>query len=89
MKQISFKNLIFYIFFAFLSILIISYLVKYKIALDKLKKIETQNTVLETNIEELKKNIDFAKSPEFVEKIAREKLDMIKDGELIIILQEK
>jgi len=47
------------------------------------------NIKLTEQIEKLKKDINFAKSSEFVEKIAREKFDMIKDGELIIILERK
>jgi cell division protein FtsB len=57
--------------------------------LNKLKEVETENANLVKQIEETKKDIEFAKSPEFAEKIAREKFDMIKDGELIIILESK
>ncbi len=89
MKKINFRNLIFNVIFAFLLISTIGYLFKYKITSDKLKKVQMENNVLKNQIEELKADIDFAKSPEFIEKVAREKFDMIKDGELIITLEEK
>ena len=89
MKKINFKNLIFNIIFAFLLISTIGYIFKYKMISDKLKKIQAENITLGNQIEQLKTDIEFAKSPEFVEKVAREKFDMVKDGEIIVILEEK
>ncbi|MBP8707141.1 MAG: septum formation initiator family protein [Caldisericia bacterium] len=89
MKKINLRNLIFNIIFVLLIISTVGYLFKYKIISDKLKKVQAENNLLEEQIVKLKTDIEFAKSIEFVEKTAREKFDMIKDGELIIILEEK
>ncbi|MDD5688718.1 MAG: septum formation initiator family protein [Caldisericia bacterium] len=89
MKKINLRNLIFNIIFVLLIISTVGYLFKYKIISDKLKKVQAENNLLEDQIVKLKTDIEFAKSIEFVEKTAREKFDMIKDGELIIILEEK
>lgn len=89
MKKINIRNLIFNIIFVLLIISTVGYLFKYKIISDKLKKVQAENNLLEDQILKLKTDIEFAKSIEFVEKTAREKFDMIKDGELIIILEEK
>lgn len=89
MKKINIRNLIFNIIFVLLIISTVGYLFKYKIISDKLKKVQAENNLLEEQIVKLKTDIEFAKSIEFVEKTAREKFDMIKDGELIIILEEK
>jgi len=89
MKRINLRNLTFNIFFTFLIISIIGNFVKYRLESTKLKRVEMDNIKLTEQIEKLKKDINFAKSSEFVEKIAREKFDMIKDGELIIILERK
>jgi len=89
MKKINIRNLIFNIIFVLLIISTVGYLFKYKIISDKLKKVQAENNLLEDQIVKLKTDIEFAKSIEFVEKTAREKFDMIKDGELIIILEEK
>lgn len=89
MKKINFRNLIFNIIFTFLLIFTIGYLFKYKMMSDKLKKVQAENITLGKQIDQLKTDIEFAKSPEFVEKVAREKFDMIKDGEIIVILEEK
>ncbi len=89
MKKINLRNLIFNIIFVLLIISTVGYLFKYKIISDKLKKVQAENNLLEDQILKLKTDIEFAKSIEFVEKTAREKFDMIKDGELIIILEEK
>jgi len=89
MKKINIRNLIFNIIFVLLIISTVGYLFKYKIISDKLKKVQAENITLGKQIDQLKTDIEFAKSIEFVEKTAREKFDMIKDGELIIVLEEK
>ncbi|MFZ5366071.1 MAG: FtsB family cell division protein [Patescibacteria group bacterium] len=47
----------------------------------KLEKLEIKN-------EELKKQLEYVKSQEFVEKQAREKLGLAREGEVVVILPE-
>lgn len=89
MKRINLSNLLFNIFVIVLTLLIIRNFVKYNLNQNKLKQVEAENIAISKQIEEVKKDIDFAKSPEFIEKIAREKFDMIKDDELIIIFENE
>jgi cell division protein FtsB len=52
----------------------------------KEKEILRENQLL---IKELEKQIEFSKTPYFIEHYAREKLDMLKSGEFVIILESE
>ena len=43
---------------------------------------------LKTEQEELRKNLEFAQSEEFIEKQLRDKLGLAKDGEIVVILPD-
>lgn len=49
---------------------------------EKLNKLEQEN-------EELRKNLEIVKSEEFVEKQLRDKLGLVKDGEIVVILPDE
>lgn len=53
------------------------------------KEIESSLSGLKSQNEKLKKRLQEVKSPEYVEKIARDKLNMAKPGESIVILPEE
>jgi len=52
---------------------------KQEVLLQKIKKLEEKKVKLERDIEELRKN------PKAIEKKAREKLGLVKEGEIVII----
>lgn len=76
----------------FISVTFTVKLVEQNRALNQLKNekasYEKQMSSLNEEIEELKKDYEKKDSMEFVEKIAREKLGMIKSQELIVIDKE-
>lgn len=56
---------------------------------DRLKDVKRELTLAEARNEELKRRLAEVKSPEFVEREAREKLGYGKEGEVIVILPEQ
>lgn len=55
-------------------------------AKDKIKEVEKGVTQLKQQNEELKKRLAEVQSPEYLEKIARDKLGLAKEGEVVVIL---
>ena len=56
---------------------------------ERTKQMEQKATELETKKKELTERLEYVKSEEFVEKEAREKLNMAKEDEVIVVLPEK
>lgn len=77
----------------FISVTFTIKLVDQKKSLNQLKaekaNYESQMTSLNNEIEELKEDYDKKDSMEFVEKIAREKLGMVKSQEIVVIEDEE
>ncbi|RKD33888.1 FtsB family cell division protein [Thermohalobacter berrensis] len=59
-----------------------------KLEAEKQKK-EQEIKALKTDISQLESKIDYTYSLEYIEKIAREELNMVKPGEIIYIDKEK
>jgi cell division protein FtsL len=89
MKRINIYSLGINILIVILIFSIFSNLLKNRTFNNKLKVIVNENIELKKKIENIKKDIQYAETPEYTEKIAREKLDMIKEGDFIIILDER
>lgn len=77
----------------FISVTFTIKLVEQKKSLNQLKaekaNYESQMTSLNNEIEELKEDYEKKDSMEFVEKIAREKLGMVKSQEIVVIEDEE
>jgi cell division protein FtsB len=93
----SIKAIILSFFFGFFIILAIGFLVSTNWKIYK-KKIDLQAKVIELRQEaeslektnnELNKNLDYVKSDEYLEKVAREQLDMKKPGEEVVVIQKE
>lgn len=54
--------------------------------LNQQKKILLENQQI---VQELEKQLEFSKTPEFIEQYARENLDMLKSGEFVIIVRNE
>lgn len=53
---------------------------------ERVKEVREKRIAAEKENQELKKKLEFAQSPEFVEKQARDKLGLTKPGETVVIL---
>jgi len=89
MKRFNLLSLFFNVLIILLIFSILSNFFKHGSINSKLKIVNKENTALEKQIEIIKEDIKFAETPEYIEKVARESLDMIKEGEFIIILDQR
>lgn len=64
-------------------------LIELNIQKNRTKKAEEELLNLEKQKEELKKQLEYYQSEEYVEKIAREKLMLGKEGETVLILPKQ
>ena len=55
----------------------------------QIEKAEIKVAGLEKDQEELKKQLEYVKSDQFVEKEAREKLNFVKEGEVVVVLPQE
>ncbi len=55
---------------------------------EEIKKEQLKLERLKAKNEELKKQLEYVKTPEFIEKEAREKLNLARPGEVVVILPE-
>lgn len=78
----------FVIFFIYVGYTIVSNESKYKELKSDEEKYNKEIAVLKEEIESLKIEIEKSQSHEMIEKIAREKLKMVKPNEIIYIIQE-
>lgn len=78
----------FVIFFIYVGYTIVSNESKYKELKADEEKYNKEIAVLKEEIESLKIEIEKSQSHEMIEKIAREKLKMVKPNEIIYIIQE-
>jgi len=78
----------FIIFFVYIGYAVISNESKYKELKDEEESYNKEIVVLREEIESLKIEIEKSQSHEMVEKIAREKLKMVKPNEIIYIIQD-
>lgn len=56
---------------------------------ERTQKMEEEISKLEAKKQALKEKLEYVRSEEFVEKEAREKLDMAKEEEVVVVLPEK
>lgn len=56
---------------------------------DIVKDRQAELTRVMADNEKLKKELEEAQTPEFIEKVAREKLGLVKDGETIVLLPQQ
>lgn len=75
-------------FVLFISLLFKERYLEYRKYSSIYKKVETENTALEKKIQEIHENIKELNTDDGVERIAREKLKLIKDGEHVIKIVE-
>lgn len=93
----SFKSLILSVFLGIFAITAIGFLVStnwkiYKNKADsqtKAVKLKMEAEALEKINGELNKSLDYVKSDEYLEKVAREQLDMKKPGEEVVVIQKE
>ncbi|RKD20925.1 cell division protein FtsL [Caminicella sporogenes DSM 14501] len=76
------------ILFIYLSITMIKQEIKIRELKNEEKQALKQVNELKMKIKDMKKNIEKSDSKEFVEKVAREKLKMVKPNEIIYIIQD-
>lgn len=55
----------------------------------QIEKAEVKVAGLEKDQQELKKQLEYVKSDQFVEKEAREKLNFVKEGEVVVVLPKE
>ncbi len=93
----SIKAIILSIFFGIFVLVAIYFLVStnwkiYKKKADlqaKVIELRQEAELLEKTNNELNKNLDYVKSDEYLEKVAREQLDMKKPGEEVVVIQKE
>jgi len=78
----------FIIFFVYIGYTVISNESRYKELKTEEENYNEEITVLKEEIESLKIEIEKSQSHEIIEKIAREKLKMVKPNEIIYIIQD-
>lgn len=78
----------FIIFFAYIAYTVVSNEAKYKELKAEEASYNKEIAVLKEEIESLKIEIEKSQSHEMIEKIAREKLKMVKPNEIIYIIQD-
>lgn len=79
----------FIIFFIYIGYTVISNEAKYKELKAEEENYNKEIAILKEEIESLKIEIEKSQSHEMIEKIAREKLKMVKPNEIIYIIQDK
>jgi cell division protein FtsL len=77
------------ILIAYLSITMINQQIKLNQLMKEEKQAQERVEELKQKVSEMKKLIEESENPEFIEKIAREKLKMVKQNEIIYIIQDK
>lgn len=76
------------IFLFYISFSFISQELKFKELAAEKASYEQEIVLLQGNAKKLEEEIDKSKSPEAIEKLAREKLKMVKPNEIIYMIQE-
>ena len=89
MKRFNLLSLFLNILIILLIFSIFSNFYKHITINSKLKTGSKEIVDLEKQVEKIQEDIKFAETPEYIEKVARESLDMIKEGEFIIILDQR
>ena len=96
-SRLSLKTIILSVLFGIFAVVAIAFLVStnwkfYKKKIDlqaKVIELRTEEEALEKTNSELNKNLDYVKSDEYLEKVAREQLDMKKPGEEVVVIQKE
>lgn len=75
-------------FFIYISYVVISQEIKYKELIDDRATYNLEIEELKKSIDELYDVIDEISTPEYIEKMAREKLQMVKPDEIIYMIKD-
>lgn len=91
MKQKRFKagRLIFILAVCYVGYTLVSQQITINRIQDQIDDIDRQNKKIEESNKYLNDQIEYAKSDEYKEKIAREKIGLIKPGEIIYIIHDE
>ncbi|MBN2259372.1 MAG: cell division protein FtsL [Clostridiales bacterium] len=93
MKKFLMKNKYIFIFmllfFVYISYILISQEIKYRELIDDREAYNNQIESLKDTIDELHDTIDEISTPAYIEKMAREKLQMVKPDEIIYMIQDE
>lgn len=81
--------IIFIIFLLYISFNFAQNYVQYLDLQADLEKLEQKAEQLQEEQEEYKEKLEFAESLEFVEKVAREQLGLVKEGETLLFVIEE
>ncbi|MDP2909616.1 MAG: septum formation initiator family protein [bacterium] len=96
-KENSFKNLVLSLLFGVFAVAVIALLIstnwqiyKKRAGLDpKISQMKAEAELLEQKNIELNENLAYIQSEEYLEKVAREQLDLKKEGEEVIVIQKE
>jgi len=84
-RKINFKKLLYLILILYMVFIFIQQQITiYHLDKQKMEMQKEMNTLLEQN-KALKEQIKYVKSKEYIEKVAREELGLVKDNEIIYI----